>query len=118
MKTFLDENPDAIKDLENFGFDIQKRFQKGKPNIIQPKAKPGQDFKQTKENIQQQKKRPIQEGIEKVNTFEDIMKNRAKYLEDKKPIDAVILQTSKTQTKIDPTAPGRGKLDLLFGTQP
>ena len=65
MKTFLDENPDAIKDLENFGFDIQKRFQKGKPNIIQPKAKPGQDFKQAKEDIQQQKKRIEAEEIRK-----------------------------------------------------
>ena len=47
IKTFLDDNPNAIKDLEQYGFDIQRRFAKGKgssPEQIEARRQLDQDL--------------------------------------------------------------------------
>ena len=124
------DNPGFIKQLEELGIPPEAKFASGKKPVT-PKGIAPMTPEQQRANLEQRVReieqaqrdqqikidpdtgRPIVEGIKKVDTFEDIMKQRAKYLEDKKPIDAVILQTSKTQTKIDPSAPGRGKLGQM-----
>ena len=124
------DNPGFIKQLEELGIPPEAKFASGEKPVT-PKGIAPMTPEQQRANLEQRVReieqaqrdqqikidpdtgRPIVEGIKKVDTFEDIMKQRAKYLEDKKPIDAVILQTSKTQTKIDPLAPGRGKLGQM-----